>query len=83
MLGLMDLREIARLLAAARKKVEGRCVVCDRPFTGLTRKRFCSRRCYWRYQWALRKDRVNEQRRESRKRARRLREGDSVSAEEV
>lgn len=70
----MDLRESARLLAAARKKAEGRCLVCGQHFVGLTRKRFCSRRCYWRYQWSLRKDKVNEQRREARKQARRLRE---------
>lgn len=37
--------EVAKALAARRRKVPGKCAQCGNPFMGLLRRRFCSRAC--------------------------------------
>jgi hypothetical protein len=37
--------DLARALAARRRKVEGTCVVCGTQFEGTTKRRYCSNRC--------------------------------------
>lgn len=37
--------EMARALAARRRRVESACVVCGTPITGTARRRYCSRTC--------------------------------------
>jgi predicted nucleic acid-binding Zn ribbon protein len=45
--------EAARQLASQRRQVVGKCTVCGQPFTGTTKRRYCSEACrvrahYWR-----------------------------------
>jgi hypothetical protein len=40
-----QLSELGRALQAARRRVEGVCAVCDRPFTGTTKRIYCSHNC--------------------------------------
>jgi hypothetical protein len=37
--------ELGRQLAIARRQVEGTCAVCGTPFTGTTKRKYCSNRC--------------------------------------
>jgi hypothetical protein len=40
-----DVSALARRLAARRRIVDGRCVICSTPFTGTRKKKFCSHAC--------------------------------------
>ncbi len=40
-----ELSELGRRLANARRKVEGTCEVCGKPFTGIRTRRYCSMAC--------------------------------------
>lgn len=41
----MSTTEIARALAARRRRVESVCTTCGTPITGTGRRRYCSRTC--------------------------------------
>jgi hypothetical protein len=41
----MNASELARALAAHRRVVEGRCEICDQPFSGTRKRRYCSHNC--------------------------------------
>lgn len=38
-------QELGRQLAIARRTVKGTCEICGKPFTGTTKRRYCSNRC--------------------------------------
>ena len=40
-----NLSEIARALAASRRRVKGACAVCGQPIEGITKRRYCSDSC--------------------------------------
>jgi len=39
------MRQVAKEVAARRRRVKGSCVICGQEFEGLTRRMYCSNRC--------------------------------------
>ena len=37
--------EAAKVLLSMRRKVQGHCAVCGKPFEGLSKRRYCSNTC--------------------------------------
>lgn len=55
--GVQDVSEAARSLAARRRIVDGVCEVCGTPFTGTSKRRYCSHKCAQAAYMAARKQR--------------------------
>jgi hypothetical protein len=52
------------MLAARRKRIQGRCLVCGTTFTGTGKRRYCSNRCRFRATYLRRKE-IRQSRREN------------------
>lgn len=60
--------QIGAALVRLRRRVEGTCLRCGKPFVGSIRRRFCSSTCASAYWQHTHRDRVNASRRRRRAR---------------
>ncbi len=52
-----DLSEAGKMLVAARRVVQGQCVICGKPFSGTNRRKYCNPVCNMRAYRARKRER--------------------------
>ena len=72
-MGVMDeelAREAARYWASLRRRAQGVCVWCGKPFEGTVRRRYCSHQCVQKAYYQRRHDEILQRQRARRKKKR-------------